>query len=243
MVNRALGAAVLATAAVVVGQGAPGLTAIGPVRRGLFPRLAGLGRPDHVALTFDDGPDPLSTPPILDELDRLGWKATFFCLGSQVRRSPGLARELAQRGHEVAVHGDNHRSHLLRPAPWTVADVDRARGTIEDLVGVTPRWFRPPYGAVSLSSVLAGRRTGLRMVLWTTWGVDWRDDSTATTVAEKVEHTFRPGATVLLHDSDITSAPGSWRSTLEALPILAERWDKAGLAVGRLSEHGLGGTG
>ncbi|HEX4863062.1 MAG TPA: polysaccharide deacetylase family protein, partial [Acidimicrobiales bacterium] len=88
----------------------PGVVAWRSARSTLFPRLAGVGRPDHVALTFDDGPDPVSTPPILDELERLGWKATFFCLGSQVRRSPGLARELADRGHEVAVHGDNHTS-------------------------------------------------------------------------------------------------------------------------------------
>ncbi|HEX4865224.1 MAG TPA: hypothetical protein VFV02_14230, partial [Acidimicrobiales bacterium] len=85
-------------------------------------------------------------------------------------------------------------------------------------------------------------RCGLKMVLWTTWGVDWRDDSTSTSVADRVERTFRPGATVLLHDSDITSAPGSWRSALGALPLLAERWEAAGLEVGPLSEHGVGGS-
>jgi peptidoglycan/xylan/chitin deacetylase (PgdA/CDA1 family) len=194
-------------------------------------------------LTFDDGPDPVSTPSILDELDRLGWKATFFCLGTQVRRSPGLARELVERGHEIAVHGDNHTSHLIRPAPWTTIDLRRARAAIEDAAGVEPAWFRPPYGGVSASSILAGRTCGLRMVLWTTWGVDWRDDSTARSVAERVERTFRPGATVLLHDSDITSAPGSWKSALEALPLLAELWAEAGLAVGTLAAHGIGGSG
>lgn len=237
------------TSAAIAGGGAifvhslPGVVAWRTARSIVLPRLAGVGRPDHVALTFDDGPDPVSTPPILDELDRLGWKATFFCLGSQVRRSPGLAEELAQRGHEVAVHGDNHSSHLIRPAPWTIADVNRARTTIEDVVGVTPTWFRPPYGAVSVSSILAGRQTGLRMVLWTTWGVDWREDSTAATVTAHIERTFRPGATVLLHDSDITSAPGSWRSTLDALPRLAERWNRAGLSVGPLHDHGVGEPG
>jgi peptidoglycan/xylan/chitin deacetylase (PgdA/CDA1 family) len=237
----------VATAALLSGGAAfahslPGVVAWRSARCALFPKLSGRGRSDHVALTFDDGPDPVSTPPILDELDRLGWRATFFCLGCQVRRSPGLAREMVERGHELAVHGDNHTSHLVRPAPWTVDDVRRARQTIEDVAGVEPVWFRPPYGGVSASSILAGRLNGLRMVLWTTWGVDWREDSTPASVVERVDRTFTRGATVLLHDSDITSAPGSWRSTLGALPLLSERWDSAGLTVGRLADHGVAGT-
>jgi peptidoglycan/xylan/chitin deacetylase (PgdA/CDA1 family) len=194
-----------------------------------------------VALTFDDGPDPVSTPPILEALESVGWRATFFCLGSQARRSPGLVRELVDRGHEIGVHGDAHTSHLRRPHTWTVPDVQRARDTINDLTGVTARWFRPPYGAVSASSLVAARRAQLQLVLWTSWGIDWKPDATGATVAANVQRTLRPGATVLLHDSDITSAPGSWRSALEALPILARAWSDAGLTVGPLREHGLPG--
>ena len=220
----------------------PGVVAWRSARSTLLPRLSGVGRADHVALTFDDGPDPVSTPPILDQLESLGWKATFFCLGTQVRRSPRLARELVDRGHEVGVHGDTHTSHLVRPAPWTTADLRRARDSVVDATGVKPVWFRPPYGGVSASSILAGRSCGLRMVLWTTWGVDWEERSTGQSVADRVTRTFRPGATVLLHDSDITSAPGSWRSTLAALPLLAESWSASGLYVGTLSEHGIDGS-
>lgn len=239
MRSRSLARAAGLVGATVFVHTLPGVVAWRSARSLILPRLAGVGRPDHVALTFDDGPDPVSTPPILDELDRLGWSATFFCLGSQVRRSPGLARELVERGHEVAVHGDNHTSHLIRPAPWTISDLRRAVDTIERVTGVRPEWFRPPYGGVSVSSVLAGRSLGLQMVLWTTWGVDWREDSTGFSVSRRVARTFRPGATVLLHDSDITSAPGSWRSTLDSLPLLAEQWSAAGLSVGPLSEHGV----
>lgn len=218
----------------------PGVVAWRAARCALFPRLSGVGDAGHVALTFDDGPDPDSTPAILETLDSLGWKATFFCLGSQVRRAPGLARELVERGHEVAVHGDDHRSHLLR-SPWaTVADVARARDCIEEVTATKATWFRPPYGGVALPSWFAGMKTGLQMVLWTTWGIDWREDSSGETVAANVERTFHPGATVLLHDSDITSSPLSWKSTLDALPRLADRWAEAGLAVGPLRDHGIG---
>ena len=72
--------------------------------------------------TFDDGPDPQSTPEFLAVLDELGWRATFFMLGDMVRRSPSIAREVAAAGHEVAVHGDLHRNML-----WRTPGRDRAR--------------------------------------------------------------------------------------------------------------------
>jgi peptidoglycan/xylan/chitin deacetylase (PgdA/CDA1 family) len=231
----------------VVGLGAgavahllPGVVAWRSMRCRLLPQLSGVGDPGHVAITFDDGPDPKATPPILDALDTLGWRATFFCLGSQVRRSPDLTRELVRRGHEVAAHGDSHRSHLRRPYTSTVPDLLQARDTIEEVAGVAVRWFRPPYGAVSAATLVAARRAGLRLVLWTTWGLDWQPRATGRTVAANVARTFRPGATVLLHDSDITSIPGTWRSALSALPILGQLWAAAGLEVGTLGDHGVG---
>src|SRR5437764_15335257 len=108
----------------------PLLTTRASLRRRYLPGLAGLGSPGHVALTSDDGPDPASTPAFLTELDRLGWKATFFMLGSMTRRAPGLAKEVVAAGHEVAVHGDEHRYEIAR-SPWAVADdVHRAFATL-----------------------------------------------------------------------------------------------------------------
>jgi len=215
----------------------PGAVAWRKARCRLLPGLSGVGRPGHVALTFDDGPDPVSTPLVLDTLDRLGWRATFFCLGDQAERSPEMVRELVGRGHEVGVHGWLHRSHLRHAAPPVVRDVERARQLLADLTGTAPRWFRPPYGGVSLSSLIAARRTGLELVLWTTWGMDWEPNATGASVAARVADTWWPGGTVLLHDSDLTSSPGSWKATLEALPLLAERWALDGLTVGPLGDH------
>ena len=205
----------------------------------MLPGLAGVGRADHLALTFDDGPDPASTPAFLDELDRLGITATFFLLGSQVRRCGSLTAEIAGRGHELGVHGDTHTNHLVRPAWWVSDDVRRARESIEAASGVAVRWFRPPYGALAASSLVAARRSGLRTVLWTTWGRDWRPGIDSDDVVAEVRSTMRPGATVLLHDSDMTSAAGSWKRTLAALGPLAEDWRGAGLVVGPLADHGV----
>jgi peptidoglycan/xylan/chitin deacetylase (PgdA/CDA1 family) len=225
---------------VVAGIGAhllPGVVGWRRARCRLLPGLSGVGRAEHLALTFDDGPDPVSTPVILDALEVLGWRATFFCLGSQAREAPQLVRELVARGHEIGVHGESHRSHLRRSAPAVVRDVAVARAYLEDLTGRPVEWFRPPYGGVAASTLVAAHRGGLRLVLWTTWGKDWRADATGPDVAAQVERTYVPGATVLLHDSDVTSTPGSWKATVDSLPILAGSWRLRGLQVGPLGEH------
>jgi peptidoglycan/xylan/chitin deacetylase (PgdA/CDA1 family) len=190
-----------------------------------------------VALTFDDGPDPVSTPPIMDALDDLGWRATFFCLGAQVEKAPELVKELAGRGHEIGVHGYRHTSHLRRPVPWAINDVARARDLISEVTGSPPEWFRPPYGAVSASTLAAALASGLRLVLWTSWGLDWQPGATGATIAANVNRTWVPGATVVLHDSDLTSAAGSWQATLAALPLLSDLWAARNLSVGSLGEH------
>ena len=222
---------------------APYLATLARGRRAqLLPRLAGIGPRNSVALTFDDGPDPTSTPLFIEALGQLGWSATFFVLGENVRRSPEIVRDLVAAGHEVAVHGDRHRSHLWRAAPDVVADVRRARDTIADVSGTTPIWFRPPHGALSAPSLLAARRCDLRLVLWSTWGRDWTSHATPDSVTAHIRRDLSPGATLLLHDTDCTSAPGAWRSALGALPLIATLLAERGVTrVGTLTEH-LGAT-
>jgi peptidoglycan/xylan/chitin deacetylase (PgdA/CDA1 family) len=232
------GGALVAGAAMV--HALPAIASWRVLRCWATPNLAGLGDKGHVALTFDDGPDPGSTPAFLDELDRLGWKATFFALGSMVRRYPSLAAEVVARGHEIGVHGDEHRSHLRRSPRSVRDDVERARDTIAEATATAPVWFRPPYGALSTGSLVAAGGLGLRTVLWTAWGRDWRAEATPASVIADVSRDLGPGATVLLHDSDCTSAPQSWRSALGALDGLAGEVAAHGLAVGPLREHGIG---
>jgi peptidoglycan/xylan/chitin deacetylase (PgdA/CDA1 family) len=163
----------LAAAGLAVAHAGPGLTAIGPVRRRAFPRLAGLGRPDHVALTFDDGPDPASTPAFLDLLAARRLHATFFLLGSMAARSPRLAAEIAAAGHEIAVHGWDHRYTILRGPGAVFSDLARASDAVSGATGTRPRFFRPPYGVLSSGAVLAARRLELTPVLWSSWGKEW----------------------------------------------------------------------
>ena len=232
------GLGALAVAGVAV-HSAPSLIALSAVGRRISPDWAGVGTRGHVALTFDDGPDPASTPAFLDVLSELNLRATFFMLGSMARRAPELAADVAAAGHEVGVHGDLHRSQL-RLSPRAVADdVARARDAVADATGVEPIWFRPPYGTLSLGGVRAARMAGLRPVLWTAWGRDWRAEATAESVVADVLGGYVDGGTVLLHDSDCTSAPDCWHAALGALPRLTDALHARSLRVGPLSEHGI----
>ncbi len=227
----------LAVGGAVVWHAAPALAGVGPLRRRLLPGLAGVGRPGHVALTFDDGPDLAATPAILEALARLGWRATFFMLGEMACRAPGLAAEVAAAGHEVALHGDAHHNLLRRTPSQAGDDLRRGRARVAAASGREPAWYRPPYGVLTGPVLLHAARLGLRPVLWTAWGRDWRAAATPASVTADVLGGMVAGGTVLLHDSDCTSAPGAWRSTVGALPLLAERLGRAGLRVGPLGEH------
>ena len=231
--NRLLPAAV--TGAGLAWHAVPALTSIGPLRTRFAPALSGVGDPGHVALTFDDGPHPLSTPRFLEVLDRLRVRATFFLLGRWAARAPGLVADLVAAGHEVGLHGYDHRCLLLRGPRATYDDLARGR----DAIGIPVRWYRPPYGVLTGAALGAARRLGLAPVLWTAWGEDWIARATPDSVYRTVLADLAGGGTVLLHDSDVTSAPGSWRATLGALPPLVATCRERGLTIGPLNGHGL----
>ena len=231
----------LTTALAMAGlvHAAPSAAFLPGLRRRLLPSLAGVGAPGHVALTFDDGPAPRSTPLFLRALNEHDVRATFFLLGSQVARSPGVARDIVAAGHEVALHGWNHRSLMLRG--WsTYSSMARACDLITRITGQRPRWFRAPYGVFSTASLLAARRLGLTPVLWTCWGFDWTARATGQSVFTTVTRDLQGGGTILLHDADIAASPEAWRSTLAALPLLLDECDRRGLRVGPLGDHAVG---
>lgn len=231
------GAAVTAAAAL---QTAPGLVGIGPLRRRVWPGLAGSGDPGHIALTFDDGPDPESTPLFLDMLAEQKVHATFFVLGWRLEKYPDIGKAIIAGGHELAVHGWIHRLLYKFGPVKTTRHLAHAADVVNQVGGYRPRWFRPPFGAHSAFAEVAARRAGMQSVLWTCWGKDWTSYATPDTVKGLVTRGIQPGGTILLHDTPSpTAAPGSWRSTLGAAPRIIDYCRSRGLAVGPLHEHGL----
>lgn len=225
--------------ALAVAQAGPGVTGLGPVRKLLFPRLAGQGNPDHVALTFDDGPDPDSTPLFLQTLAEWQVRATFFLLGSMVDQTPSLAAEIVAAGHEVGVHGYDHRYLPARLPAAVRADLSRATDVITAATGVRPRFFRPPYGVLSGPALRTAGELNLTPVLWGAWGREWTAGANPESVFATLAGDLAGGVTVLLHDSGCSSPPGAWQAGLGALRLLLAECKLRGLRVGPVGDHGL----
>jgi peptidoglycan/xylan/chitin deacetylase (PgdA/CDA1 family) len=188
----------------------------------------------RVALTFDDGPDPETTPLVLERLDDLGLAATFFLLGTRVLAHPEIVADIASRGHEIAVHGHRHDHHFAHTPAWVIADLDAAVAALARY-GHSPRWYRPPYGQATSGTLIASRRRNLPMVLWSAWGREWTASS-ADEVTRRVGAGLAAGAIVLLHDSDVLSPPGTTEHVLAALAPLAAELHTRELRSATLSE-------
>jgi peptidoglycan/xylan/chitin deacetylase (PgdA/CDA1 family) len=173
-----------------------------------------------VALTFDDGPHPEGTPAVLDALARAGARATFFVIGEQVERRPQVVAQIAGAGHVVALHGYRHRLQRRFTAAEVRDDLARGVAAIEDAVGMRPRWHRPPYGIYSAAGLRAARSEGLKPLLWSRWGKDWRKFTTPRRIADRAVRAVLPGDVILLHDADFYSARNSHRRTTEALALV-----------------------
>lgn len=189
--------------------------------------------PSGVALTFDDGPDPDGTPPILDALDAAGVSATFFLVGEQLMRNHALARETAARGHELALHGYEHVDHDAFRPQAARDDLARAVGAFEAATGGRPRFFRPPYGRFSEASYEACRHLGLEPVYWSAWGMDW-EPIPGERVADLATRDLADGDIVLLHDSTRYAHRPDTRATAEAIAPIAAKASALGVPIDAL---------
>jgi peptidoglycan-N-acetylglucosamine deacetylase len=182
----------------------------------------------RLALTFDDGPHPETTRRVLAALGATRHRATFFLLGEKVARYPDVVREIRDAGHTLAVHGYFHdRLHPFRSPQRIQRELVRALDAIEDASGVRPRWFRPPVGQTSPTSVLGARRAGVRLLGWSGRaydGVRWRTPESALRSALQ---SSVDGAIVVLHDA--AERDDFEPASLSILPSLLLALDARGL--------------
>lgn len=201
----------------------------------LFPHVfARQGPPvNKVALTFDDGPDQIYTPKILDVLKREHAKATFFLLGSQVERHPGMVRRILQEGHAIGNHSFDHRDLARLSASDLTREVNQTDWQIYRSSGLHTHWFRAPYGSVNQDVLNQLGRMGYHVINWTVDSNDWRSLS-ALQVKKNVLQHIVPGAIILQHcaggDKEILTG------TVQALPIIIRTLRRQGYELVTIPE-------
>lgn len=207
------------------------LSRIGAVSR--VPRCGG-----KVALTFDDGPDPLYTPQILEILRRHQVRACFFVVGTKARANPEITRQIVKAGHEIGNHGYGHKAAWLLGPRATSREIGEASLAIEELTGQKTRFCRPAWGLFNLFSIWYCRLKGLKVVLWTYMSWDWTSKATPESITNKILNRIRDGAILVLHDSDAApgAAKGSPSRVVEALPHILDGLKQRGLQVAPLEE-------
>ena len=183
----------------------------------------------EIALTIDDGPDPLVTPQVLDLLQRHGAHASFFCVGEKLARHPQLARDISARGHSVENHSQHHRAYFSLLGPRGMErEILVAQDLITHTTGVSPRFFRAPAGLRNpfLDYVLAKRE--LRLASWTRRGFDTVNGN-AMRVLAILSRNLAAGDILLLHDGNAATTSAGSPLILEVLPPLLDAIRRAGL--------------
>jgi peptidoglycan/xylan/chitin deacetylase (PgdA/CDA1 family) len=182
----------------------------------LFPSVMCTTDSPHLHVTFDDGPHLHATPEVLRILSSYHIAATFFCLGKNVVQYPSLVESILANGHRIGSHGFSHTTGYCSSSAAIERDILAANDALQNVTGLQPTLYRPPYGACSPAYLRVIRRQSLRMVLWS---VDTRDFSYS---PDRLSRSYRhalatPGDIFLLHDNERTTGHVS-----QTLPILLE---------------------
>jgi len=181
-----------------------------------------------IALTFDDGPQALYTPQILDILKKYHIKATFFLIGKNVEAFPEVAKRIVQEGHCIGNHTYSHPDLVLKSKNQIRLQLEKAEEAIYKATGVKPYLFRPPYGADNHWVSLEAEDLGYVIIEWSASGLNGRKDSRFDKLAEKVITNTKNGSIILLHDGNRLSDKINRDQIVKALPVIIETLQQEG---------------
>ncbi|HEY0939002.1 MAG TPA: polysaccharide deacetylase family protein [Steroidobacter sp.] len=181
---------------------------------------------DRVYLTFDDGPDPEWTPRVLDVLEQAHVKATFFAIGQHAQRAPDLMRRIHAAGHAVGNHTFSHRHPWFMSQRTARAQVRDGANALSDVLGVAPRFYRPPHGRQRACMSDEAQRCGEQVVLWDISAVDWGPLGAAEGIAKRLD-AVKSGDVVLMHDG--RNQHNRPDQLLQILPLFLRKLSDRGL--------------
>jgi peptidoglycan/xylan/chitin deacetylase (PgdA/CDA1 family) len=238
-------------AAVIVTGSVAAYGAVHPRAQLFGPTICRTNSPRKLAITFDDGPNPAITPPLLDLLDRYQAKATFFLIGRFVRECPELVKETAARGHALGNHTETHANLFKLSPAKIVVELRLCHHAIANTVGAPARWFRPPFGLRNPWVIPAASELGCRTVMWTLMPGDWKERPTewlirrmqpiAANAQRNTNNGPKSGASgtgdvLCLHDGSYRQLGADRTRTLAALEHWLPRWHDLGLEFVTIDE-------
>ena len=197
------------------------------VRKGTIYHINTLDK--AVALTFDDGPSPVWTPKILDELKKAGEKATFFMIGEHVEKYPDVARRVAEEGHEIGNHTIDHHVLVYYKMDELEKEIKDNEKIIKTITGQTTRYFRPPKACLTAKEKKKIREMGYKTVLWTLNSKDWVTFDDKYIIRYILNH-IKPGDIILFHDSGgvFTAEGGNRNETVKTIAQLTQKLKEKG---------------
>jgi len=175
-----------------------------------------------IYITFDDGPVPEVTPLVLDLLDKHNIKATFFCVGDNVRKHPEVYAEVLRRGHKTGNHTFNHIKGFSFSEEEYVANVEKAAEYIDSEL------FRPPYGRIKRSQ-LKRLQSKYEIIMWDLITYDYDRKLSKESILRNIKHYSRNGSIIVFHDSIKAKD-----NMLAVLPMAIEYWNSQGYTYGVL---------
>jgi peptidoglycan/xylan/chitin deacetylase (PgdA/CDA1 family) len=164
----------------------------------------------YIAMTFDDGPSPETTPRLLDILKQRNIKATFFMIGQNAERNPAIVKRILAEGHEIGNHSWTHPQLSKLPDDRVTEEINKTQSAIKDASGYTPVLMRPPYGAITArQKEWIEKQFSLSVIIWSVDPFDWKRPG-ASVIEQRILAGARPGAIVLSHDIH--------KQTVDAMP-------------------------
>jgi len=177
-----------------------------------------------VYLTFDDGPDPVSTPKILNILEQQNIKATFFLIGEKVDKYPQVVRQITEAGHEIGNHGYSHPDYNYLGDEKILQDIHLAQLAIVNVTGKNPTLLRPPYGRFNKDITSIAKSEYLTIVLWSLDPKDFRKNATQDHIIKAIDSKVSNGSIILLHEtSDVT---------ISSLPAIIDKLNEKDFLIG-----------
>ena len=178
-----------------------------------------------IYITFDDGPHPLITPFVLDELKKYDARATFFCVGKNVLNYPDVYKRILEEGHSVGNHSFSHLNGWKAKDATYLDDIAEAKKYIDSAL------FRPPYGRITRFQIkaLSGKRFGLKTIMWTVLSGDFDPSISPAKCYGNVTANAGKGSIVVFHDSEKAYPRMSY-----SLPLVMNYFSEKGYRFGKI---------